>query len=281
MKVKFWGTRGSIPVPGRNTIQFGGNTTCLELTLESGRMIVIDAGTGIRRLGDKLLAGAKKLDFHILITHIHWDHVMGFPFFMPIYDPGNKITIHGYPSCMKGLRLPFDNKMGDGFFPVRFDNLKAKISHDNRLQHGPLTLDGVKIDRCPLQHPQGGFGYRFTEGKKTLTFITDNELTTESWANRHPEHYEAFCRGSDVLIHDAQYTPEERNERRGWGHSDYEATLDLAIKAGVGRLILFHHAPSRKDREVEVIRKRCEAIAEERKADLIVEAAREDAEFFL
>ena len=281
MIVRFWGTRGSIPVPGKNTTTYGGNTTCLELTLESGKTIILDAGTGIRGLGDKLMAEAENLDLFLLITHIHWDHVMGFPFFMPIYDPRNKITIDGYPTCVRGLRLPFDNNMGDGFFPVRFDNLKAKISYAGRIQHGSVTIDGVKIDRYPLQHPQGGFGYRFTEGKKTLTFVTDNELTSESWADRHPESYEAFCRDTDVLIHDAQYTPEERKERRGWGHSDYVATMNMAMRANAKKIILFHHDPSRKDKEMESIKEHCEDMARERKADIIIEAAREDSEFEL
>ncbi|MEJ2025166.1 MAG: MBL fold metallo-hydrolase, partial [Deltaproteobacteria bacterium] len=122
MKIKFWGTRGSIAAPGKDTALYGGNTTCLELTLESGRTVIVDAGTGIRRLGEQLQALEGPVDIHLLITHIHWDHVLGFPFFGPIYDPATNIVLDGYPTCMKGLRYTFDNKMGDGFFPVRFDD---------------------------------------------------------------------------------------------------------------------------------------------------------------
>ena len=278
MKVKFWGTRGSIPVPGKDTTTYGGNTTCLEVTLESGRTIIIDAGTGIRLLGQHLLAEAGKIDIHLLITHIHWDHVQGFPFFDPVYDPESKIKIDGFPTCIKGLSVPFDNKMGDGFFPLKFDDLKAEMSYLDTLNHGPLKVDDVVIDSIPLQHPQGGFGFRFREGKKRLVFITDNELTEEAWAERHPEDYVRFCKDADILIHDAQYTPEELEKRRGWGHSDYVSTFDLALKAQVKKLVLFHHDPSRKDPEVASIKAHCEELARKSHSDMVIDAAKEGSE---
>jgi phosphoribosyl 1,2-cyclic phosphodiesterase len=275
MRVKFWGTRGSIPVPGKDTIEYGGNTTCLEITLESGRVIVVDSGTGIRPLGERLKADGGKVDVHLLITHIHWDHVLGFPFFDPIYNPDNKIVIDGFTTCMKGLRATFDNKMGDGFFPIKFDDLKAQIQYLDALRRGPLKIDSVVIDCIPLQHPQGGCGFRFREGKKTLVFITDNELTEEAWAGRHPEDYMDFCKDADILIHDAQYTPEERAERKGWGHSDYVSAFNLAAKSHVKRLILFHHDPTRKDREVVSLKNACEQLAQKDKINLVVDAAKE------
>ena len=141
MRIKFWGTRGSIAVPGKGTTLYGGNTTCLEVTLESRRKVIIDAGTGIRPLGEKLTAKKEAVDIYLLITHIHWDHVLGFPFFDPIYNQSTKISIDGYPTCMKGLKATFDNKMGDGFFPIKFDALKAKIHYLDRLSHGKLEID--------------------------------------------------------------------------------------------------------------------------------------------
>ena len=278
MKAKFWGTRGSIAVPGKDTTIYGGNTTCLEITLESGSRIIVDAGTGIRPLGQQLFAEGEKIDVHLLITHIHWDHVQGFPFFDPVYDPETKIKIDGFPTCMKGLRIPFDNKMGDGFFPIRFDDLKAEMRYLDTLNHGPLTVDDVVIDSIPLQHPQGGFGFRFREGKKTLVFITDNELTEEAWAEQHPEDYVRFCKDADILIHDAQYTPEELEKRRGWGHSDYVSTLDLALKAQVKELVLFHHDPSRKDPDFVSIKAHCEELARKSHSDMVIGAAKEGSE---
>jgi phosphoribosyl 1,2-cyclic phosphodiesterase len=281
MKVKFWGTRGSIAVPGKDTTEYGGNTTCLEITLDSGRKLIIDAGTGIRPLGQALLAQSERVDVHLLITHIHWDHIQGFPFFDPVYDPSSRITIDGFPTCMKGLRVPFDNQMGDGFFPIKFDDLKAQMTYLNTLNHGPLSIDNVVVESIPLQHPQGGFGFRLREGKKVLVFITDNELRQDAWEGRHPEDYVRFCKNADLLIHDAQYAPEEIDQRKGWGHSDYVSTLDLAMQAHVKRLILFHHDPSRKDPEVALFKSRCEEIADNNGADLEIDAAREDTELTL
>ena len=158
MKVKFWGTRGSIPVPGADTTMYGGNTTCVEVTPDAGKTIIIDAGTGIRALGEKLIAENNINDIYLLLTHIHWDHVLGFPFFNPIYDPSTRIFLDGHPNCLKGLKYTFDNKMGDGFFPIKFDDLRADISFIEKLDKGPLDIDGVVIDSIPLHHPQGGMG---------------------------------------------------------------------------------------------------------------------------
>ena len=281
MKIKFWGTRGSIAVPGKDTMIYGGNTTCLEITLESGKKVVIDAGTGIRALGSELAAEGKKVDIHLLVTHIHWDHIQGFPFFDPVYDPSSRILIDGVPSCMKGLRVPFDNKMGDGFFPIKFDDLKAEMRYLDTLSHGPLKIDDVVIDSIPLQHPQGGRGFRFREGNKTLVFMTDNELTATGWVGTRPEDYVGFCKNADILIHDAQYTPEDMEAKKGWGHSDCKSVLDLALKAGVKQLILFHHDPSRKDTEVASILERCEDFLRKNRSDILVEAAMEGSELTL
>ncbi|MFC1867256.1 MBL fold metallo-hydrolase [Thermodesulfobacteriota bacterium] len=281
MKIKFWGTRGSIPVPGKDTTVYGGNTTCLEITLKSGTTIIIDAGTGIRLLGEKLLQEKNNRDIHLLITHIHWDHVLGFPFFSPIYDPSTKIFIDGHRNCLKGLKYTFDNKMGDGFFPIKFDDLRAEIKSLETLVKGPLEIDGTVIDSVPLHHPQGGMGFRLREGNKTLVFITDNELRGDPWEGRSPKAYASFCKDADILIHDAQYTPEEIDGRKGWGHSDYQAAFELAHNSEVKKLILFHHDPPRKDAEVKQITGLCQDLAKKKKSDLIIEAAEENTEFEL
>ncbi|MGD9162008.1 MAG: MBL fold metallo-hydrolase, partial [Desulfobacteraceae bacterium] len=231
MKIKFWGTRGSVPVPGKETSVYGGNTTCLEITLKNGSTVIIDAGTGIRLLGDKLLEEKRNDDIYLLITHIHWDHLLGFPFFDPLYHSSSRIYIDGNHNCLKGLRYTFDNRMGDGFFPVKFNELSAKLSYLRKLIKGPLEIDGTVIDSVPLHHPQGGIGLRFKEGNKTFVFITDNELKGDPWEGRMPDVYTEFSRNADILVHDCQYTPDEIKTRKGWGHSDYEAVFDLAHKA--------------------------------------------------
>jgi phosphoribosyl 1,2-cyclic phosphodiesterase len=278
MKVRFWGTRGSIAAPGKDTTIYGGNTTCVEVILGSGRRVIIDAGTGIRLLGKHLEQEMDQVDIHLLITHIHWDHVLGFPFFGPVYRESTRLLIDGYPSCMKGLRYAFDNHMGDGFFPVRFDELKAQIHYVDSLSRGPLKIEGTLIETIPLQHPQGGFGYRFTEGNKTLVFITDNELSDEPSASTHPEEYVRFCRDADLLVHDAQYDPDEIKSRRGWGHSEYVSACNMAIRAGVRRLILFHHDPWRKDAEIAAIKARCDELVTANGAQIEIDAAKEGTE---
>jgi len=268
-------------VPGKDTTLYGGNTTCLEITLNSGKKVIIDSGTGIRPLGDELARDNEKVSVHLLITHIHWDHVLGFPFFSPIYDSSTEIFIDGFHTCMKGLRYTFDNKMGDGFFPIKFDDLKARIHYIDKLSRGVLEIDDTVIDSIPLQHPQGGFGFRFRENNKILAFITDNELRENAWSGRTPEAYARFFENADVLIHDSQYTPQEIDERLGWGHSDYRSTCELALKANVKKLILFHHDPSRTDPEVTDIQKQCQKLARKVNSAITIQAAKENSEIEL
>ncbi len=268
-------------MPGKDTTVYGGNTTCLELTLDSGKTVIIDAGTGIRPLGEKLMREKKVEDIYLLVTHIHWDHIIGFPFFSPIYENSVGIYLDGNNNCLKGLRYIFDNKMVDGFFPITFENLKAKITYLGNLPEGPLQIDNTLIDSIPLHHPQGGLAFRFREGDKTLVFMTDNELTEEGWKGRSFKEYASFCKDAEILIHDSQYRPEEMDKRKGWGHSDYKTAFELAYSAGVKKLILFHHDPSRTDTEVEEIERLCNGLAEEKKSDMIVNAAKENSEVVL
>ncbi len=276
MKLRFWGTRGSIPTPGKDTIVYGGNTSCVEIILESGKRIIIDSGTGIRSLGEELSAKEDSVDIHLLITHIHWDHVLGFPFFRPLHDPATKITVDGPPSCMNGLSFPFDTKMG--FFPVKFDDIKAEINYLDTLSQGSLEIEGVVIDAIPLRHPQGGMGFRFDDGKKKIVFLTDNELTEDVFSGRLNVDYVEFCKDADVLIHDAQYTSEEIEACRGWGHSDYLSTFRLASEAHANQLILYHHEPSRKDPELTSIVDHCRELASNSNSSIIVDAAKEGSE---
>jgi len=281
MKMRFWGTRGSIAVPGKDTTIYGGNTTCLEVTLTSGKTVIIDAGTGIRALGEKLAEQKEHDDIYLLITHIHWDHILGFPFFNPIYNPSTRIHIDGNHNCLRGLKYTFENKMGDGFFPIKFSDLSARIEHLGKILKGPLIIDDTVIDSIPLHHPQGGVGFRFSEGDKHLVFITDNELRDDKWDERAMKEYTEFCEGADMLIHDSQYIPEEITGRKGWGHSDYEAAFELAVRSEAKRLILFHHDPPRTDMQITEIEGLCRGLAASQNSNLIIEAAKENSQFEL
>jgi ribonuclease BN (tRNA processing enzyme) len=201
--------------------------------------------------------------------------LLGIPFFEPIYHESTKVIVDGWPPAFQGMTRVFDSHMGDGFFPVAFDHLKAEIDYLNTVASGTLDLDGVLIDSIRLNHPQGGLGFRFREGKHAMVFITDNELGAVR-GKRIPEFVE-FVRGCDLLIHDAQYLPEEISERRGWGHSTYEEVVALAREAGVHNLILTHHDPSRSDGNVEKIVALCREMMTPHSILRYVDAAREGA----
>ncbi len=279
MEIRFWGTRGSIPAPGPLTLEFGGNTSCVEVILNSGRRVVIDGGTGIRLLGEELLRAGGPVKFHLLLTHSHWDHLLGLPFFAPIYRDDTEILVDGWPGAFQALTRIFDDHLGNGFFPVGFDQLKARIDFINRLSRGRLKLDGVYIDSILLNHPQGGLGFRFRDRGHSMVFITDNELGMDGGARF--ADFVKFARSCDLLIHDAQYLPEEIPEHRDWGHSTYEEAVQLALEAGVKTLLLTHHDPSRSDAEVAAIIDRARDLAAAHGNSPAIDGAREGAVYRL
>jgi len=279
MEIKFWGTRGSIPAPGPDTLEFGGNTSCVEVLLNCGRRLIIDGGTGLRPLGKRLLEDGAPVKIHLLLSHGHWDHLLGIPFFLPIYQETTEILVDGWPPAFQAMTRVFDSHLGDGFFPVAFENLKARIDFLNRLAHGPLEVDGVRIDAIPTNHPQGGFGFRFREGDHSMVFITDNELGADQ-GRRLPEFAE-FAQDCDLLIHDAQFLPSDLAEHLGWGHSTYAEAVTLAQMAGARTLILTHHDPGRSDTEVEKIIAQARKLAANSTNLHYIDAAREGASFRL
>lgn len=275
MKITFWGTRGSIASPGPETVLYGGNTTCLEVNLASGRTVVIDAGTGIRRLGDHLLATDRYQNIHLLLTHVHWDHVLGFPFFGPLFRDGSHIVVDGCRRGLEGLKRVLSSNYVDGTWPIRFEDLKARIEPTQELRKGPIYLDDVLVEAHPIQHPQGGMGFKFVENKRVFVFLTDNELLDRGWARTSFADFAKFCRGADLLVHDCQYSSEEIEARRGWGHSDVESVARLAVEAEVKKLLLFHHDPWRDDRGVAAMVERCAALVHAKNAGISVEGTRE------
>jgi phosphoribosyl 1,2-cyclic phosphodiesterase len=250
MKLSFWGTRGSIAVPGPDTLRYGGNTTCLCLEIEGQPPLILDAGTGIRALGLRLAQGGPRR-INLLVTHLHWDHLLGFLFFEPAYRQGYEVAVGGWPRAMEGLTGLFDSRRGDGYFPVMFSDLPSKVRADEILVAPRINLGPLEVRTIPLNHPQGGIGLKFQMAGRSLVFLTDNELHGPGRLGL--EDYARFCQGAQVLVHDAQYLPQERRERQGWGHSDWESVVELAQRAGVEHLVLTHHDPGRTDREVEAI----------------------------
>ncbi len=279
MYIKSWGSRGSIPVSGKEYIKYGGDTTCIEIRTASGEIIIIDAGTGLRRLGKQLLREGL-YQYHLIFTHAHWDHLIGFPFFRPLYLSRSDIRIHGCPFALKYVQTMLSNVMSPPNFPVSFADVKAGIEIG---QDCPETFDigTVTVSRVRLSHPNQGNGYKFAEDGKTFVFITDNELGYIHPGGLDAAAYEAFSAGADLLIHDGEYTPEEYERFRTWGHSTYTDALDLALRAGVGELGLYHLNQDRTDDEMDRIVADCGRIIAERKSPLKCRAVSSDMVFEL
>ncbi len=275
MKITFWGTRGSIAAPGRDTVVYGGNTTCVEVSLASGHTVVIDAGTGMRNFGDAILTRNGLVDIHLLMTHVHWDHLLGFPFFGPLYDASTRVVVDGCRRGLESLKRIFTTNYVDGVWPIRFEDLKATIEPGNRLLHGNLELEDVVVESHQLQHPQGGMGFKFTEDSRSFVFLTDNELLENGWHGSSTADFVRFCQAADLLVHDCQYLPEEMAMRRGWGHSDLTSVVDLALAAGVKKLLLFHHDPWRTDQEVAEMVAQAQERVRGANSALAVDAAQE------
>ena len=244
MKVTFYGTRGSTPVSDRDYLEVGGNTSCVLVTFDMGKRLILDAGTGLRKLGSDLVGRLWRQDrIYLLLSHTHWDHIQGFPFFRPAYDPKKHVVIC---ICGKGRGASkLENIMGvqmqRDYFPVSLDRMGA-ISFWEPDITDYTTDSGLHIVASPHNHPGGAFSYRLEEKGKSMVYCTDVEYT-----NGIDPNVVALSRHADLLIHDAQYTREELKEKNGWGHSSWEEAIEVAEQAQVKRLVLFHHDPDHND----------------------------------
>jgi phosphoribosyl 1,2-cyclic phosphodiesterase len=266
MDIRCWGSRGSIPVSGMEYVQYGGDTTCIEIRTRDDQIIIVDAGTGIRRLGNQMLEEGR-FAYDIIFTHAHWDHLMGFPFFKPLYLKETEIRLQGCPFAQGFVETMISTVMSPPNFPVKHTDVHARVLYEpvcpETFEIGTVTVTPIR-----LSHPNEGDGYKFTEDGHTFVFITDNELDF-----RHPQGlswdaYLAFSEGADLLIHDAEFTPEEYKFTKGWGHSMYTTALELAIQAGVRDFGLFHLNQDRTDDAMDQIVERCREIVDKRGAKL-------------
>lgn len=267
MRITFWGVRGSIPVPGPSTAAIGGNTSCVEVRIGK-TIIVFDGGTGLRLLGQQLLK-EMPLEAHIFFSHVHWDHIQGFPFFAPAFLPGNSIHLYGGNNVSRTLEEALAGQMDYPSFPVHLSQMGSRMSFNDLYEGQVLTLpsaDGspVKITTARGNHPNGVWVYRLEHAGKSMVYATD----TEHYAIVDPKLV-AICRGADILIYDSQYTPEEYAgaasglPKTGWGHSTYEEGVKLAKAAGVGKLVLFHHDPGQSDDAVREKERRARTLMSE------------------
>ncbi|MFQ6537749.1 MULTISPECIES: MBL fold metallo-hydrolase [Aphanothece] len=257
MWVRFWGTRGSIPTTGSQTLRYGGNTTCVELRTDAGELFILDFGSGARQLGLHLMeAGSPTQQGHILITHLHWDHIQGMPFFTPLYARGGVWNIYGPAPTEGTLRDALAVQMSAPFFPVTLEQLGAEI-HFHDLDEGVFKIGGVSVSTKWLNHPGPTLGYRLEADGVAVVYICDHEpygLATPSAVEEidpRDQRHMAFMEGADLVIHDAQYIARDYAEKRGWGHSLGDYVVELCCRAGVRQVALTHHDPTRTDPMIE------------------------------
>lgn len=252
MELTFWGVRGTVPVSNKDFLEFGGNTSCASVRGGSGQTVIIDAGTGIRGLGAKLAAekGPEPLRLHLLLTHFHLDHVIGLPFFLPLYSRATEIIFYSFTDPEETKRN-LSRLMSGSLFPVKFEEMPAKKTFKKAAQSG-FRIGGIKVTTCPLVHPQGSVAYRLEKDGRSIVFATDTE---------HPEsgideRLAGFVKGASCLVYDAMFTPKEYAAgRSGWGHSTWLEGTKIARRAGVKRLLLSHLNPDHSDRKVRIIRR--------------------------
>jgi phosphoribosyl 1,2-cyclic phosphodiesterase len=255
MFITCWGSRGSIPVSGKEYNKYGGDTTCIEIRTKSDDIIIIDAGTGIRRLGNKLIQNGPYY-YNFIFTHAHWDHLMGLPFFRPLFIGKTKINVFRSPYSGTYAERMITRILTPPYFPVKYSDLSAEFSYHEGC---PKTFEigSVQVVPIHLSHPNGGRGYKFIEDGKTFVFLTDNELGYVHPKGLTQDDYAEFSAGADLLIHDAEFTPEEYKKYIEWGHSSYADVLQLAFKAKVKKLGLFHLNQNRTDDNMDEIVKIC------------------------
>lgn len=247
MKIRFWGVRGSIAAPGPDTAAVGGNTSCVELVCGATRL-VLDAGTGLRGLGQELVAREEATDVTLLLSHYHWDHIQGLPFFVPVYRKDTKLTVIGGANGVMGVRETLERQMSAPTFPVRLDEVGARLTMREARFGESFDVGEATVRVAKGNHPGGVLAYRVEHEGRSIVYATD----TEHYACVDPA-LRALAEGADVLVYDAQYTQEEYAAKVGWGHSTWKAGTDLARAAGVGTLVLYHHDPMRSDEGVRRI----------------------------
>ena len=279
MRVTFHGVRGSIPTPGASTVRYGGNTVCVEARLADGTLIVLDAGTGIRELGKRLIREHHAAPIHLLITHGHWDHIIGLPFFAPLYSKDTNLVLHAVtPLARERTRNPviFDGE----HFPVRFADLPAHIEHDETSDD--LRIGSARVSHIELNHPGSCIGFRIVDDDGTsLCYLTDNELDPPGTATTSAATLARFAAGASLLVHDAQYVSADMPAKRGWGHSVVDQVLALGKDAEARVLALHHHEPERDDDALDRIAVDADAWTREHAPAMKAVVAREGVELVL
>ena len=246
LQMRFWGVRGSTPAPGKDKLVYGGNTPCVEIRDASGHILIFDGGSGMRELGQQLATefSGRDLAANLFLTHFHWDHIQGIPYFRPLFAPTTTLGVHSWTSGQETRRI-LEGQMRTPYFPVHLADVSARLRFD-QMKSERVKLGEVSVESFPLNHPQGAYGYRIEAGGKSIVYATDLEHG-DAQLDRVLRDYAS---GADVLIYDAQYNDEEYATHRGWGHSTWREATRVARDAGVGRLFLIHFDPTHTDTDV-------------------------------
>ena len=250
-RLRFWGVRGTVPTPDADKLQFGGNTICLSASLGDREHLILDCGSGLRLLGNHLaqLRPGFARRYNIFLSHYHFDHVSGLPFFHPLYDPRNTIRFHGFASDGRSVQEVLETLIAPPYFPVKLAGVPARVEYVTA-DGSPRVVRDVRINCLPLRHPNGSLSYRLEHGRRRIVFATDHE-------HGDPKTDQAlirFSEGAEYLIYDATYIPGEYESlRRGWGHSTWYAAVQTARAARVKTLVLFHHHPDHTDKDLREI----------------------------
>jgi len=284
--ITFWGTRGSIPTPGPQTARYGGNTACVAVAGRKDELVILDAGSGIRPLGrDLLRSGNSGINADILLSHTHWDHIQGLPFFQPLNVKGNSVRIYGSAQEGVGLESILDRQMDPMVFPIPLRALAAELTV-TEIAGGGFEIDGFTVEAFRLRHPGTTLGYKLVpvRGGATMAYLTDNELGPGG-NYTVPENWRAglvqFLDGVDTLIHDGMYSDELMAQRAGWGHSTPKQAVELAAECRARRLVLFHHEPEHDDEAIDQLLARARVDAKNLAPGLVVEAASEGMQLSL
>ncbi|KQZ45267.1 MBL fold metallo-hydrolase [Duganella sp. Root1480D1] len=253
MKFKFWGVRGSIPSPGPRTVRYGGNTTCIEVRSDDGTLIVLDAGTGLFPLAQALLAAPQRpVEANLFISHSHWDHIHGLPFFSPLFVKGSRVRVHGAgdPATGKGIEHVMGVQLQYSYFPVGEAQMDATIEYRTLALDEAVDIGDARVRHVLMNHPVTDLGYRIDCDGKSLFFTGDHEPPVDA---AHVAAIDALVQGVDVLVADCSYTREEYPAKVGWGHGTFDSALALALRCGVRSLYCTHHEPTRSDDELEAV----------------------------
>ena len=286
MYIKFWGTRGSIPVPGNNTLKYGGNTPCVELRTSKNRLMILDAGSGIREFGKYLDNNGYEDSIDIFVSHYHWDHIQGIPFFLPLYDTKNKITFFGETSNGEKIETILQNQMRANYFPINLNEICANTAFEEITINSSYNIDGIKVETLRANHSSPTVTYKFIEGNKSIVYMTDNELKLNEKDNNITESTVSdivemnkdlieFCYGCDYLIHDSMYDEVAILGKKGWGHTGNVTLTYFSILAKVKNLVLFHYNPDYTDEKIDNLLEKTITIAKGEGAELNCIASRE------